>query len=124
VIPGTVQPPDVIWIDSGNCKFDGNDVKQASVLVINNGSIEFTGTHDFYGVIYAVNASARSDALVMLHGNGHVYGGILIEGNGVADIGSSGNNGGNLVFDDNAYKAVQTYGNAGIVQNTWREIKG
>jgi hypothetical protein len=59
---------------------------------------------------------------VMLHGNGHVYGGVLIEGDGTADVGSSGNTGGNLIFDDNAYKAVQTYGNAGIVQNTWREI--
>jgi Tfp pilus assembly protein PilX len=122
VIPGTSQPPSVIWIDSGNCKFDGNGVKQASVLVINNGTIEFTGTHDYYGVIYAINPSNSSGPVVMLHGNGHVYGGVLIEGDGTADVGSSGNTGGNLIFDDNAYKAVQTYGNAGIVQNTWREI--
>ena len=29
---------------------------------------------------------------------------------------------GNVKFDPNAYKAIQTIGKAGIVQNTWREL--
>jgi Tfp pilus assembly protein PilX len=110
----------VIWIDSGNCSFQGNGSTTAEMLVVNSGSIEFLGTQDFYGVIYAINSTNSSGNVVTVHGNGVVHGGILVEGNGVADIGSSK---GNLVFDDNAYKAVKSYGNAGMVQNTWREIK-
>jgi Tfp pilus assembly protein PilX len=110
----------IIWIDSGNCSFQGNGSTTAEMLVVNSGSIEFLGTQDFYGVIYAINSTNSSGNVVTVHGNGVVHGGILVEGDGVADIGSSK---GNLVFDDNAYKAVKSYGNAGMVQNTWREIK-
>jgi hypothetical protein len=44
-----------------------------------------------------------------------------VDGNGIVDVGSSK---GNLVFDDKAYNAVKSYGTAGMIQNTWREIKG
>jgi Tfp pilus assembly protein PilX len=117
----------VIWIDSGACQFQGTDSTSAEMLVLNHGSVEFLGNKDFTGVIYAINADNLSSNVVMLHGNGHVYGGVLVEGNGTVDVGSSGNGGGvtgNLVFDDNAFKAVKSYGTAGMVQNTWREIKG
>jgi Tfp pilus assembly protein PilX len=117
----------VIWIDTGNCQFQGTDSTSAEMLILNHGSVEFLGNKDFTGVIYAINADNLSSNVVMLHGNGHVFGGILVEGNGTVDVGSSGNGGGvtgNLVFDDNAFKAVKSYGTAGMVQNTWREIKG
>jgi hypothetical protein len=117
----------VIWIDSGNCQFQGTDSSSAEMLVLNHATVEFLGNRDFTGVIYAINADNNSGNVVMLHGNGHLFGGILVEGDGTVDIGSSGNGGGiegNLVFDDNAFKAVKSYGTAGMVQNTWREIKG
>jgi hypothetical protein len=28
------------------------------------------------------------------------------------------------VYTPNAFKAVQSYGTAGVIQNTWREIRG
>jgi Tfp pilus assembly protein PilX len=111
----------IIWIDSGNCAYTGNFSSSAEMLVINNGTLDISGNVTFNGVIYAVNAQNSSGTVVTVHGTGGVKGGVLIEGNGVFDVGSSG---GNLIFDDNAYKAVQSYGNAGMVQNTWREIKG
>jgi len=120
---------DIIWIDSGDCQIRGNGSYQASMIILNTASIEFLGTSDFYGVIYAINSTNRTDNVVMLHGTGQVHGGILVEGDGGVDVGSSGNAGkgngeeGNLIFDDNAFNAVKSYGNAGIVQNTWREIK-
>jgi Tfp pilus assembly protein PilX len=117
----------VIWIDAGNCQFQGTDSTSAEMLVLNHATVEFLGNRDFTGVIYAINADNLSSNVVMLHGNGHLFGGILVEGNGAVDIGSSGNGGGiqgNLVFDDNAFKSVKSYGTAGMVQNTWREIKG
>jgi hypothetical protein len=111
---------DVIWIESGNCSVQSNGTTKSALLVINSGTIEFVGNYDFYGVIYAVNAQNSSGVVVSVHGNGKVYGGILVEGNGVLDAGSSK---GNIVFRDNAYNSVKSYGTAGMIQNTWREIK-
>jgi Tfp pilus assembly protein PilX len=111
----------VIWIDSGDCKYTGNQEISTGMLVVNNGTFDWSGTQDFFGVIYMINAQNSSGIVASVHGNGNVRGGILIEGNGIFDVGSSK---GNLVFDDNAYKGVKTYGTAGMVQNTWREIKG
>jgi len=38
----------------------------------------------------------------------------------VVNIGSSKQN---LVYDENAFNNIKTFGTAGIIQNTWREIK-
>ena len=111
----------VIWIDSGDCKYTGNQSVSTGMLVVNSGTFDWSGTQDFFGVIYMINAQNSSGIVAAVHGNGNIRGGVLIEGNGVFDVGSSK---GNLVFDDNAYKGVKTYGTAGMVQNTWREIKG
>jgi hypothetical protein len=46
---------------------------------------------------------------------------VLVDGPGVVEVGSSKSN---VVFTPNAFKAVQSYGTAGVIQNTWREIKG
>jgi Tfp pilus assembly protein PilX len=112
---------DIIWIDSGTCSIESNGSTTAAMLVLNSGTIEFNGNASFYGVIYAINAQNSSSTVVSVHGNGSVVGGILVDGNGIVDVGSSK---GNLVFDDKAYNAVKSYGTAGMIQNTWREIKG
>jgi hypothetical protein len=62
---------------------------------------------------------------VSLGGTPVIFGGVLIDGNGVANIGSSGGSGsltGNVIFDGNAFPVAQTIANAGVIQNTWREL--
>ena len=53
-------------------------------------------------------------------------GGVYIDGKGRLTVGSSGNagNGGvpNLTYDPTVVGNVTAYGNAGIIQNTWREL--
>jgi hypothetical protein len=34
-----------------------------------------------------------------------------------------GSNGLQVVYDSNAFGAIQSYGAVGLVQNTWREVK-
>ena len=48
-----------------------------------------------------------------------VVGGVLIDGDGPLEAGSSALN---IKFDAHAFAAVRTIGAAGIVQNTWREL--
>jgi hypothetical protein len=67
-----------------------------------------------------VNAQNSSGTVAEVHANGVIHGGVLVDGNGVFDAGSSKEN---VIFDDNAYNAVKSYGTAGIIQNTWREIR-
>ena len=110
----------IIWIDSGDCKYTGNNVVTTGPARDQQRDLRVERHRDFNGVIYAANAQNSSGTVVSIHGNGNVKGGVLIEGNGGFDVGSSK---GNLVFDDNAYNNVRSYGTAGMVQNTWREIK-
>ncbi|MDQ1700850.1 MAG: hypothetical protein QOF57_102 [Frankiaceae bacterium] len=114
----------VVFIETGNCVYTGSSVvnTQANpgMLIIATGSMYLGGTMNFYGVLYAANLQNASTNVVQMQGNAQVFGGILIEGNGVLLNGSSKEN---VVFDDHAYNSVKAYGAAGIIQNTWREIK-
>jgi type II secretory pathway pseudopilin PulG len=123
-------PPDakltgaVVWIENGNCAPGGgmiNSPGNPGMLIINRGSIDFEAQTDFYGIIYSPNADNRTDAIVKVHADGVVHGGVLVDGWGIVEVGS---NKSNIVYDPNAFKAVRSYGSAGVIQNTWREIKG
>jgi len=46
---------------------------------------------------------------------------VIVDGNGGMLAGGSGVN---IVFDDRAFQNLKSYGGAGLVQNTWREIRG
>jgi hypothetical protein len=76
---------------------------------------------DFYGLIYHTNAGNSSGNVVSLQGNVQIHGGILVDGNAGVVAGSSKIN---IEFNDAAYAAVQSYGSAGLIQNTWREVNG
>ena len=117
--PPTLPSGDIIWIESGDCTATGGS-GSATMLIINNGTYSLNGNATFYGVVYAINAQNSSGLVVSVHGNATITGGVLIDGNGTFDAGSSKEN---LVFDDNAYGAVKSYGTAGMIQNTWRELK-
>jgi hypothetical protein len=54
-------------------------------------------------------------------GTALIRGGVVIDGGGGLEAGSSGLN---VQFSVAAFEKVHTTGTAGIVQNTWREIIG
>jgi hypothetical protein len=61
------------------------------LLVIADGTISFTGSATFYGVIYGENQSGSTANIVTLGGTSTVVGGINVDGNASLDLGSSGN---------------------------------
>lgn len=115
----------IVWIQAGNCSYTGNaqfnSAATPGVLVIESGSVSFGGTTNFHGIVYAVNTLGSPGWAVATQGNAQVTGGVLIDGTAGMVAGSSGLN---LEFDVNAYRAVTSYGSAGVVQNTWREVRG
>jgi hypothetical protein len=121
------KPFKIVVLDfHGACSLSGNDTfytnENYAMLILRNSdsSIEFGGSTTFNGVVYHANMSASSGVLVSTSGNAQINGGVLIDGAGQLFVGQSG---GNIKFVDRAFGSVQSIGTAGIVQNTWRELK-
>jgi len=136
----------LVFIETADCgsRYDPpgktayNSAENPGVLVIGSGHLEFGGNATYYGLIYHVNGSDKTApstatcpvnspvALDIGPGATRVVGGVLIDGCGRLNVGT--NNGGpeyegNLVFDARAFDNLRVYGTAGIVQNSFREIR-
>lgn len=117
----------IVYVDaSGTCSYTGNSqffsAAAPGVLILDHALLSLGGTTNFFGVVYAANSLGLAGGIISTQGNSQINGGVLIDGaNGQFVVGSSGDN---IVFDLNAYRAVASYGTAGVVQNTWREITG
>jgi Tfp pilus assembly protein PilX len=124
--PATWPTGTVVWIESGNCSYSSNTTinsqAQPGLLLVNNGTLTLGGTGDYWGVIYCVNAQNSNGVVLSLNGSGTLHGGVFADGNGIVSAGGTSNN--NIKYEDSALSAVKGYGSAGLIQNTWREIKG
>jgi Tfp pilus assembly protein PilX len=116
-------PTGFAFIESGDCMYTSNDVVNSTVdpgfILMANGSLTLRGTLEYTGVIYNANLLGATGNAVDLGGDVTVRGGILIDGMATLVAGSSKVN---LVLDLSAYNAVKSYGSAGIIQNTFREL--
>ena len=132
----------VVFIEHANCPHSYNlPVTQTwntptdpGVLVIGSGHIAFSGTGLYYGVVYHVNGSdgvgsPRTDHVVEIQGNTCIVGSVVIDGGGGLRVGASTGASrcpkgeGNLHYDVNVANNLRAYGTAGIVQNSFREIR-
>jgi Tfp pilus assembly protein PilX len=116
---------DIVYIESGDCSYQANaTINSAShpgVIIMGSGKLTLDGTIKYYGVIYNANLSGSVGEAVHLGGDVEVHGGVLVDGQATTVAGSSHIN---IQLDDSAYNALKSYGSAGIIQNTFREIKG
>jgi Tfp pilus assembly protein PilX len=123
--PATWPSGTIVWIESGNCSYSSNTTinSQAApgLLLVNNGTLTLGGTGDYWGVIYCVNAQNSSGVVLSLGGSGTLHGGVFADGNGIVSAGGTSNT--NIKYEDIALSAIKGYGLAGLIQNTWREIK-
>ena len=123
--PPTWPTGTVVYIESGNCSYSSNTTinsqTQPGLLLLNNGTLTLGGTGDYWGVIYCVNAQNSSGPVLNLNGSGTLHGGVFVDGNGIVVAGGTSNT--NIKYEDSALSAVKGYGSAGLIQNTWREIK-
>lgn len=123
----TADPPPsgkVVFIETGNCAYQSTGVVNSPTspgsYILASATLKLSGTLEFYGVIYGANLQNTSGFVVDIQGNAMVKGGVIVDGTGMTSVGSSKDN---ITFDDKAFNSVQSYGMAGIIQNTWREIK-
>jgi hypothetical protein len=119
----------VVVVDvAGGCSYAGsatwNSQADPGLLIFlkAGSSLSLGGATTYNGVIYHANQGTpqSSASLIQTSGNTRINGGVIIEGPGRMDAGESGMN---IRFDDHAYDAVQSLAAAGIIQNSWREIR-
>ncbi len=91
-------------------------------LVIANGTFEMSGNSTYCGVIYAANLENLNEAVVKLQGGTVVVGGIIVDGAGGIEFGSSGQGGNpaNLVFDSLAFHNLNISAGAAATRNSFR----
>lgn len=101
------------------------------MIIMGDGTLEFNGNIDYFGVIYMVNASGRTPArgactsneqngpVFMVHGTGSIYGSIFVDKCGTIDAGSSAYN---IIFDSRAFNAATAYSQPNLAKNTFRII--
>ncbi|MDQ3849706.1 MAG: hypothetical protein M3296_03715 [Actinomycetota bacterium] len=115
----------VVYIDTtATCAYQQNGQvntpDKPGIIIMARGVINLYGTNNIWGIIYHENKDRATGNLVYVQGGAVVHGGVLIDGDGTMVAGSSNLN---IQIDSRGFNAVQSYGSAGIVQNTWREIK-
>lgn len=118
---------EVVFMESTGatgCSYTANTTYNApgtpGVVIVGSGKLLLAGTSAFYGLIYHANLAGSEEFLVELGGNTTVFGSIQVAGKGGVRAGSSKEN---LVFDPRSIENIKTYGTAGIVQNSFRELQ-
>ena len=124
---------DAVYIDvpSGTvCSYQStavyNSTQNPGFVIMPKGTMTLAGGITFYGVMYFGNQEPGTTGTVLsIGGNATVYGGVIIDGGGGLEVGSSGSGGQNLPnlkYDPNAFRDITSFGTAGLIQNTWREL--
>ena len=129
----TVGDGSVVFIENRSCTFAANDTWHSEtdpgLLITTNGTLAFTGSQTFNGLIYAANLQGddfNDQPVIDLGGNVRIVGAVAVDGQGTVNIGSTGNppDGDPFVlqYAPNVLDDIEAFGTAGIIQNTWREI--
>ena len=118
----------VVFIESGNCQINSsaftawNTAANPGMLITASGTLDILGTNNkvFYGIVYAANTQGSTGTVIHLQDKS-VQGAVAVDGNGRFLV-ESQNSTTALTYDPNAFGQLLSFGNAGVVQNTFREV--
>ena len=131
-LPGSMnRPGGVIYVNPGGstrCDYAANiepccnTEDKPGLVIFETGKLEIRANVHFDGIIYMANKNDSSaNDLLHLNGGMTLHGAAIVDG----DAGFiAGSNGLNLIYNPNVFNAAVSYGTAGIIRNTWREIPG
>jgi hypothetical protein len=114
----------VVFIESGDCQYtsgSANSPASPGVLVIMRGTLSLGGNFEYYGLVYMGNLQNSSGYLITMQGTSLIQGAVAVDGDGGIEAGSSKEN---IIFDSRPFSNLRSYGTAGIMHNSWREISG
>lgn len=119
---------DIVFVETSstiNCKYNGGEFNTAAspgTVIFTDGILELGGGEvTYYGFVYMLNPPDGLNDMIrfIMHANGTLVGGVSVDGKGGVAAGSDKYN---IIFDGAAFDGLETYGTAGLVQNSWREL--
>jgi type II secretory pathway pseudopilin PulG len=132
-LTGAVVYIQTVPLDGCHYQINGsiNSLDSPGIIVVEQslGRFELRGNLNFYGLMYFLDSGGApaADKIVLdMDGTIVIHGSVAVEGDGAIRAGSSGDSGqgdANLSFDQSLFGSLKTYGTAGILQNSWREIR-
>ena len=125
------RPGSVIYVKPGGaelCDYAAeispccNTEAKPGLIIFETGRMRVAANIHWDGIIYMANKANLSQKDVLdMSGGVTLHGAVVVDGPGGFIAGS---NGLNLVYNPNVFNAGISYGTAGIIRNTWREIPG
>jgi Tfp pilus assembly protein PilX len=129
----------VVYVENANCTFNANTTWNSDaapgMLIFAKGTVYFSGTLNFYGVIYMADEegpsgpctqdvlnhdySVNGGPVFTVHGTGTLYGALFVGNCGVVDAGSSA---WNIQFDSNAFNGAYAYATPALAKNTFQIV--
>jgi hypothetical protein len=121
----------IVYVKSGDCSYTNsapaaqgaskccNTATNPGLFVIENGTFQIGGNIEFFGIVYGVNRQNSTGPVVTTQGTSLIKGGVMVDGDGKVQAGSSGMN---IDYVATPFENVRAAGTAGVVQNTWREV--
>ena len=89
-------------------------------MIMPRGKLSMKGS--LHGLVYMANEQDSSAAVLTLEANSEVFGGVAIDGNGRLVVGQASGPRPTITYVSNAFNSLSSFGTAGLVQNTWREL--
>lgn len=127
----TIQRPGLLIWHCGSATFGGSNMYVGLIYMVNNSDASTTSPYSetcagmgLPGTIGNKTCTGNNNSpndVLRLAGNFHLWGAVTIDGPGCLRAGSSGMQ---IYYDRNVFNAIRSYGTAGLVQNTWRELPG
>jgi Tfp pilus assembly protein PilX len=146
---GTYYPPGqcppagqsgVVYVENANCTYNSNSNWNSDaapgMLIFAKGTLYFSGTLNFYGIIYMADEegpagppcstsvlnqdySVNNGPVFSVHGTGTLYGALFVGNCGIVDAGSSAFN---IQFDSNAFNGALAYETPALAKNTFQLV--
>lgn len=118
----------VVFIDvpaSTHCTEPGggvvyNSPSDPGIVIMPRGTLYFQSI--FHGLLYLANQQGSSGDVLHLADNSEVFGGAAIDGPGRFVSGQASGGKATITYVANPFNVLSSYGTAGLVQNTWREL--
>ena len=97
-----------------------NTASEPGIVIMPRGTLYMQSV--FHGLIYMANQQASSGEVLQLQDNAEVFGGVAIDGAGRLLAGQASGQRATITYVANPFNLLASYGTAGLVQNTWREL--
>jgi Tfp pilus assembly protein PilX len=124
----------VVVVENISCSYTANmtwnSATAPGMLIFTNGTVDFNGTLNFYGIIYMADQQgapgpctssklSQDGTVFTVHGNGTLFGALFVDNCGVVDAGSSAFN---IEYDSSAWMGAAAYNTPALAKNTFQVV--